>query len=481
MPTGECFCGCGGEAEIGRFFIRGHDITAGAALRAVEGGLTLPQRLAAAGYGPQRSVVQEAVERAGWARCAGCAYAGAPAGLAAHVRGGGCEGAGPAEPEPRPGPEGDGELEGGARAAAGGPAAPAPSGEDRKGRTRRPGGPGGSGGEEAGPVRIEAGVARGLLVPGPADEVWRKVPLALRQDLSVAAHRLVSPEQPVLREKENRSVRYALRAADGMRMGGKHWLALLGAPRESFGSARSERAGRMFEVLEQVVAEYVAPAVAGPTAPAQDAAAAPERAAAAVDELDVSGAGPGAGGDAVAPQDAAVEGSAAAPEPGEAGLEPADDVPSEPAGSSSTSSTSTSASSGSVVETGTAEGRVLAGADDPVWGEVPLHLRQSLRGIARQLVTPVRGVLREPEQRRVLSAVRAAERMKLSGAHWVLLMTTQREAFGGSGSAMAGAFYKALEQVLAEFPPLTRPQDDPAPEGSAAPEEAPASVGAGAG
>ncbi|MFE7485175.1 hypothetical protein [Streptomyces sp. NPDC057552] len=349
-----------------------------------------------------------------------------------------------------------------------------PAGEDRKGRTRRTGQPGGSDGEEAGPVRIEAGVARGLLVPGPADEVWRKVPLALRQDLSVAAHRLVSPEQPVLREKENRSVRYALRAADGMRLGGKHWLALLGAPRESFGSARSERAGRVFEVLEQVVAEYVAPVVAGTTAPAQDEAAAPERAAAlgAVDELDVSGAGPGDGNDAVAPQDAAVEGSAAAPEPGEAELEPADDAPSEPADSSPTS-TSASASSGSVVETGAAEGRLLAGADDQVWGEVPLHLRQSLRGIARQLVTPVRGALREPEQRRVLSAVRAAERMKLSGAHWVLLMTTGREAFGGSGSAMAGAFYKALEQVLAEFPPLTRPQDDSAPDG------APASVGAG--
>ncbi|MET8608902.1 hypothetical protein ABZV92_35760 [Streptomyces rubiginosohelvolus] len=308
-------------------------------------------------------------------------------------------------------------------------------------------------------MRIEAGVARGLLVPGPADEVWRKVPLALRQDLSVAAHRLVSPEQPVLREKENRSVRYALRAADGMRLGGKHWLALLGAPRESFGSARSERAGRMFEVLEQVVAEYVAPVVAGTTAPAPERAAASE----AVDELDVSGAGPDAGNDAVAPQDTAVEGSsAAAPEPGETELQPADDAPSEPADSSSVSASS--AASGSVVrvETGAARGRLLAGADDQVWGEVPLHLRQSLRGIARQLVTPVRGALREPEQRRVLSAVRAAERMKLSGAHWVLLMTTGREAFGGSGSAMAGAFYKALEQILAEHPPLTQAQDAPA-------------------
>ncbi|MFI1312510.1 hypothetical protein ACH4TS_20550 [Streptomyces albidoflavus] len=325
-------------------------------------------------------------------------------------------------------------------------------------------------------MRIEAGVARGLVLPGPSDEVWRKVPLPLRQDLSVAAHRLVSPEQPVLREKENRSVRYALRAADGMRMGGKHWLALLSAPRESFGSARSERAGRVFEVLEQVVAEYVAPAVAGPTAPAQDEAAAPERGAAleAVDELDVSG--PDAGNAAVAPQDAAVAGSAAAPEPGEAELQPADDAPSEPSDSASTSSTSTSASAGPVVraETGAAEGRVLAGADEPVWGEVPLHLRQKLRSPAHQLVTPVRGALKANKQSRVLSAVRAAQRMRMTGAHWLLLLTTEREAFGSSSNARAGAFYEVLEQVLAEFPPITRPQDGPAPE------QAPASVGAGA-
>ncbi|MFG2210917.1 hypothetical protein [Streptomyces sp. NPDC048638] len=286
----------------------------------------------------------------------------------------------------------------------------------------------------------------------------------------MAAHRLVSPEQAVLREKKNAPVKFALRAADGRRLAGKHWLVLLGAPRESFGSARSERAQRVFEVLEEVVAEYVAPAVAGTTVPAEPTvsdreaegvpAAAPDpdrvSVAGAVEESDGSGAVPDAEPDAVVP----VEGP-------EAELRPAGDAPPEPAASSeasAVSSTSASAASGSWVrvETGAARGRLLAGADDQVWGEVPLHLRQSLRGVARQLVTPVRGVLREPGQRRVLSAVRAAERMRISGAYWVLLMTTGREAFGSSGSAMAGAFYGVLEQILAEYPPLTRAQGGPA-------------------
>lgn len=28
MPTGECWCGCGGETSIGAFFLTGHDKTA---------------------------------------------------------------------------------------------------------------------------------------------------------------------------------------------------------------------------------------------------------------------------------------------------------------------------------------------------------------------------------------------------------------------------------------------------------------------
>ncbi|WP_275466340.1 hypothetical protein [Streptomyces noursei] len=204
----------------------------------------------------------------------------------------------------------------------------------------------------------------------------------------------------------------------------------------------------------------MAPAVAGTTAPAEDAALTPETERASAS---------GAGGDAVAPEDAAVEGPAAAPEPGEAELQPADDAPPEPAASSSKSSTSTSASSGSVVrmETGAGRSRLLAGEDDPAWGEVPLHLRKGLQIAAHQLVTPVRAPLNKPAQRRVLSAVRAAERMRMTGAHWVLLMTTVRDAFGSSRSVRAGRLYGLLEQILAEHPPLTRTQDDPA-----APEEA---------
>lgn len=30
VPTGDGFCGCGGEAGIGRWFVLGHDITAAA-------------------------------------------------------------------------------------------------------------------------------------------------------------------------------------------------------------------------------------------------------------------------------------------------------------------------------------------------------------------------------------------------------------------------------------------------------------------
>ncbi|MFI6528070.1 hypothetical protein [Streptomyces uncialis] len=317
-------------------------------------------------------------------------------------------------------------------------------------------------------------MARGLVLPGPGDGLWRKVPLHLRQNVEVAARRLVSPEPAVLREKGNSGVRYALRAADGRRMGGKHWLALLGAPRESFGGARSERARRVFEVLEQVVAEYVAPAVAVSServvsAPGS-AGAAPEpgRAAGSVDgSVRVSGAGPGAGAGAAAPKDTVVEGSAAVPGPGEAELQAADDASSEPAASTSASASSASSVSVVRVETGAGRGRLLPGADDPVWDEVPLHLRQALRGPAHQLVTPVRGPLKEPEQRRVLSAVRAAQRMRMTGAHWLLLLTAEREAFGSSGSARAGALYKVLEQILAEYPPLTQVQEEPAGAGEA--------------
>ncbi|MER5988066.1 hypothetical protein [Streptomyces sp. NPDC001787] len=247
--------------------MQGHDITAAAALRAVEGA-GLPQRLVAAGYGPERSVVAEAVSGAGWVRCGGCAYAGPPARLAVHVRGGGCEGVGQAEPEPaevREPAEGEDASAVDELPAKDASVEELPVGKlvakDTAGGRRRGDRGGRAGGEDTGPVRAEAGPAQGLLLPGPGDEMWKKVPLHLRGILVMPAHRLVTPEQAVLREAKNREVKFALRAAGNKRMTGKHWHALLTAPRESFGSARSERADRIFEVLKQVVAEYVAPAV----------------------------------------------------------------------------------------------------------------------------------------------------------------------------------------------------------------------------
>ncbi|MEV7157262.1 hypothetical protein AB0N77_21985 [Streptomyces misionensis] len=111
-------------------------------------------------------------------------------------------------------------------------------------------------------------------------------------------------------------------------------------------------------------------------------------------------------------------------------------------------------------ETGAARGRLLPGEEDPSWGEVPLHLRQALRVSAHQLVTLARGSLKAKEQRRVLSALRAAERMQMTGAHWRLLLTTEREAFGSTSSARAGALYEVLERILAEHLPLPRDQQD---------------------
>lgn len=241
LPTGDCFCGCGGEAEIGRWFVRGHDITAAAALRAVQGGLSLPQRLVEAGFGPERSVVQEAVQQAGWVRCGdGCAYAGPPAGRAAHLREGKCTAqaqtsAGPDEPAAQPEP-------------------PEPADLSR---------PGSGLSEAAGttpPVLAEAGAAHGRLLPAPDDPWWNAVPLELRQQLRGPAHQLVTRLQGPLKKNENRRLLAAVRAAARMRMTGAQWHLLLTARREALGSPRSGRAGALFQALQQV-AEHIGSAV----------------------------------------------------------------------------------------------------------------------------------------------------------------------------------------------------------------------------
>ena len=51
LPTGECWCGCGGETARGSFFLPGHDKVAESAVILAEFG-GVPEFLAEQGYGP---------------------------------------------------------------------------------------------------------------------------------------------------------------------------------------------------------------------------------------------------------------------------------------------------------------------------------------------------------------------------------------------------------------------------------------------
>ena len=86
IPTGTCWCGCGQSAGIGSFFARGHDKVAEAALLAAHYGGSVPQLLHKHGYGPGRSVTDDAIEAGLWVRCPahGCNYAGMPASITLH-------------------------------------------------------------------------------------------------------------------------------------------------------------------------------------------------------------------------------------------------------------------------------------------------------------------------------------------------------------------------------------------------------------
>ncbi|MEU6394838.1 hypothetical protein [Streptomyces sp. NPDC046939] len=54
------------------------------------------------------------------------------------------------------------------------------------------------------------------------------------------------------------------------------------------------------------------------------------------------------------------------------------------------------------------------------------------------------------DNRQLLRAVRAASRMRMTGAHWILLLTTDRASFGSRRSQRAQALYAVLEQVAAQ-------------------------------
>jgi hypothetical protein len=206
---------------MGRWFVQGHDVTAAAALRAVEE-LRLPHQLAVLGFGPERSVVEAAVREAGWVRCPVCAYVGPSA---THT----CTAEVSVGDQP--------------------PAAPGPGLEQA--REPMPSGP-------AAASLAESGAAQGRVLPGADDP--RRCRCICASSCGGPAHQLVSPVQGRLAARENRPVLSAVRAASRMRMTGAHWVLLLTTSRESFGSPRSRRAQGLYAVLEQVAARHAVPA-----------------------------------------------------------------------------------------------------------------------------------------------------------------------------------------------------------------------------
>lgn len=86
IPTGKCWCGCLADVALGKFFARGHDKTAEAALLAIRYESSVARLLHHHGFGPDESVLDEAVRVGGWEICPHCEYAGAPASVRNHIR-----------------------------------------------------------------------------------------------------------------------------------------------------------------------------------------------------------------------------------------------------------------------------------------------------------------------------------------------------------------------------------------------------------
>ena len=63
IPTGDCWCGCGQETELGKFFRSGHDKIAEAAVIQIEYG-TVAEFLSKHGYRPDGKNPRRELERA---------------------------------------------------------------------------------------------------------------------------------------------------------------------------------------------------------------------------------------------------------------------------------------------------------------------------------------------------------------------------------------------------------------------------------
>jgi hypothetical protein len=71
LPTGTCWCGCGGETGIGSFFLAGHDKVAESAVILVEYG-SVPQFLDRHGYGPGPGQENPRQRLEAWRKRSGC-------------------------------------------------------------------------------------------------------------------------------------------------------------------------------------------------------------------------------------------------------------------------------------------------------------------------------------------------------------------------------------------------------------------------
>lgn len=86
LPTGTCWCGCGGDTAIGKFFLQGHDKAAEGAILALLYDSSIPRMLQEHGYGPDNPVTEAAVQKGVWLECSTCQYAASPRNMRKHKK-----------------------------------------------------------------------------------------------------------------------------------------------------------------------------------------------------------------------------------------------------------------------------------------------------------------------------------------------------------------------------------------------------------
>lgn len=86
IPTGDCWCGCGKEVNIGKFFAPGHDKKAEGDLLALEYEGSVARLLVANGYGPEgKSLHAAAIDKGLRKQCLYCDFTGNETSMTKHT------------------------------------------------------------------------------------------------------------------------------------------------------------------------------------------------------------------------------------------------------------------------------------------------------------------------------------------------------------------------------------------------------------